>query len=74
QKMFPPPPKQKHSIFSLPWRGVKLAFKKMFGKYKKPPELPKVALNADIVGGDKYFEIIFYKEQYVYKMLFKIER
>jgi len=90
QRIFPPPPKKKHSVWSLPWRGFKFTVKKMFGNYKKPPELPRVALDADIVGGGKYFEIIFYKEYlkgyvkenskeiykecYVYKMLFKIER
>lgn len=85
-KVFPKPPKKKHSVWSLPWRGFKYTVKRMFGKYKKPPELPGVALDADIVGGGKYFEIVLYKEYikkylkeeykeyYASKMLFKIER
>lgn len=74
QRLFPPPPKSKHPVLSLPWKGFKAGVKKTLGKYQKPPELPKFALDADIVGGGKYFEILFYKEKYLYKMLFKIER
>jgi len=73
QRLFPPPPKPKTTIWSLPWRSTKAVTKKKLGKYKKPPELPHVALEADIVGG-KYFEIILYRENHLYKMLFKIEK
>jgi len=73
-RLFPPPPKPKTTIWSLPLRAFKVCVKKAFGKQKKPPEPPKYALDANITDENKYFEIILYSEQYAYKILFKIER
>lgn len=73
-RLFPPPPKPKTTIWSLPWRGFKAGMKKMFGRYEKPPEMPKYVLDANIVGNGRYFEMYFYSEQYFFKMLFKIDR
>jgi hypothetical protein len=67
-------PKPKPRLITWPFRMIKKGFIKLFGKYKRPLKPPKYIIESEFKDGGKYFEIRFYLEQYLYKMLFKVEK
>ena len=79
-KVYPQPVKSKpkHPILGWPFRAVKAVcakiFNKTIGKHEKPPEPPKYDLKSKTVDGGKYFEMDLYFEDYLYKLLLKVEK
>jgi len=67
-------PKPKPHLITWPYRILKKGFLKLFGKYKRPLKAPPYVIESEFVDHGKYFEIKFYLEQYLYKMLFKVEK
>ncbi len=67
-------PKPKPHWITWPYRILKAGFVKLFGKYKRPLKPPRFIIESEFKDGGKYFEIRFYLEQYLYKMLFKVEK
>ena len=73
-EVYPQPIKRKVPLVKKPFAAMQNGLKFVFKPYIKPPELPKYLLNSDYVAGGKYFEIHLYKDEYLYKMLFKVDR
>jgi hypothetical protein len=64
------PPKPKTPLWKKPFKWMKKSLAKVFGRYKKPPKLPRNAIEAFSISKD-YYEIDLYVEEHVYKMLFR---
>jgi hypothetical protein len=69
-----PKPKVKKSLLKKTGSGIKRIVAAPFKPYRKPPEPPRYAVTSSLVDGGKYFEIWLYQEQYLYKILFKVDK
>jgi len=72
QPVKPKEPLYKKIFIETPKKIITLPFKKWY-ESKKVPLPPKSALESKVVGNGKYLEIWLYVDQYLYKVLFKIE-
>lgn len=67
-----PKPSLLGRIFSIPKKIISYPFKGWYEK-RKVPLPPRSAIESRVVGNGKYLEIWLYVEQYLYKVLLKIE-
>jgi hypothetical protein len=72
QPIKPKAPLYKKIFIETPKKIITLPFKKWY-ESKRVPLPPKSALESKVVGNGKYLEIWLYVDQYLYKVLFKIE-
>lgn len=74
---FPTPPKPQHKWYIKPFAGVwnmfKWPFKKLF-KPRKPLIPSRAKVNFEQVGDGKYYDMLLYVEDSLYRMLFRIEK
>lgn len=71
--IYPASPKEKSAAKRF-FKNIKNILGRPFKKYRRPLTPPRYSVNTYTVDAGRYFELWLYKEQYVYKMIFKIER
>ncbi|OGI03081.1 MAG: hypothetical protein A2104_06335 [Candidatus Melainabacteria bacterium GWF2_32_7] len=74
ETVYPKAQQPKKSIIRKIGSGIKKVIARPFKRYKKPLPAPRYYITSSMVDSGKYFEINLYQEQYLYKMLFKVER
>lgn len=67
--IYPKPPKQKHPIYTWPLLALQNTVKWIY-RDKLPPPPPRYIVKTSLTPGHKYFEIYYYHEEYLYKMIF----
>ncbi|EKE04740.1 MAG: hypothetical protein ACD_20C00007G0001 [uncultured bacterium] len=77
ETFYPKPQKPKKSVVGKAGSGIKtvIAFPfKPLDRFKKPPPQTRHFITSSLVDGGRYFEIYVYQEDYLYKILFQVER
>ncbi|HSA07413.1 MAG TPA: hypothetical protein P5556_09565 [Candidatus Gastranaerophilales bacterium] len=76
-EIFPEPEKPKHKFYIKPFvyagNVIKWPFSKIFKK-RNPPAPPRAAVEFELVGNDRYYDMGLYVEDSLYKMLFIMEK
>lgn len=71
---FYPKPEEPKSRFKKTTKAIKNVIAKPFQSHRRPVPPTRTFITSSLVDGGNYFEVLFYQEQYLYKMLFKVEK
>lgn len=77
ETFYPKAEKPKKSIIGKTGSGIKAAIAfpfKPLNRFRKPPPQTRHFITSSLVDSGRYFEIYLYQEDYLYKILFKVER